>query len=267
MKRTSSLLPALLGTAGVLGLGVAAYAAKYEPEHLTITRPVLQHTPPVKTLFFSDVHVGAMYHYSHLEPIVTAINAEQPQLVLFGGDFFSKFLRDAPHMPFAYMKTQLNRIKAPLGKYAVLGNHELRDGCGPFFELLFSEGGFTVLQDEIATPAPGISICGLSPYSNGKIMHQLPSQGWRITLCHMPDKCRYLPLHKTDLVLAGHTHNGQIRLPIITDMILPPGGKLYPYGSYHPQGNDSAELFVSRGIGMSGVPFRLGCPPELVVLE
>ncbi len=249
------------------GLGLAYYAARVEPETLTVTRPKLCRKPPVKTLFFSDLHLGPMYGPDHLAHVVDAINRQQPQLVVFGGDFFAKFLRDAHMLPFRWLVQQLSRIQAPLGKYAVLGNHEMRQGARPFYELLFSEAGFRVLWDEIVSPAPGIAICGLSPYSNGRILKEMPQKGWRLVLCHMPDKCRYLNLKNADLVLAGHSHAGQVRLPILTKMILPPGGKLYPYGLYQPQGPECAQLFVSRGIGMSGVPFRFLAPPELVVLE
>lgn len=267
MQKTEAAALAGLCAVGATGLGLAYYAAKIEPERLVVTRPQLAVRPPVKTVFLTDLHLGPMYPPRHLEQVVNLINAEAPGLVLFGGDFFARFLRDAHALPFAWLAAQLRRIEAPLGKYAVLGNHDLREGARPFFELLFAEGGFTVLWDEVISPAPGVSICGLSPYSDGAALRQLPAEGWRVCLCHMPDKCRYLPLEAADLVLAGHTHAGQVRLPVITRMILPPGGKYYPYGLYLPQGPNAAQLFVSRGIGLSGVPFRFMAPPELVALE
>lgn len=257
------------GTAGLCatGLGLGIYAAKIEPEMLGVTVAPLDKTPPVRAVFFSDLHLSHLYHFSHLEKIVDSINDLQPQLVLFGGDFFGHFLKEVNSLPFRWLADQLRRINAPLGKFAVMGNHEMREGAWPFFELLFTEGGFQVLRDEIVQPAPGITICGLSPFSKGKVLRQMPKDGWRVVLCHMPDKCRYLNLKNTDLVLSGHTHAGQIRLPVVTRMVLPPGGRRYPYGSYHPQGDHTAQLFVSRGIGMSGVPFRFLAPPELVLLE
>lgn len=274
LHKKATLTPcqkALIGAgtlaAGAIGLGLAHYAARVEPEMLTITRPALEKKPPVKVVFFSDLHLGYLYHPRHLSAIVDAINEQEPQLVLFGGDFFAKFLKDVNSLSFRWLAEELGRIEAPLGKYAILGNHDVRQGAQPFFELLFTEAGFTILEDEIVQPCPGITLCGLLPYSNGHILRKMPGSGWRVALCHMPDKSRYLNLRHTDLVLAGHTHAGQIRLPVITKMILPPGGKFYPYGMYRPQGPGRAQLFVSRGIGMSGVPFRFMAPPELVVLE
>ena len=261
---------ALLGTAAfgaAAGAALGYYAHFVEPEGLTVQRPALAKRPPVRTLFFSDAHLGPMYHPSHLEHLVDAINAQQPQLVLFGGDFFAKFLRDAHMLPFPWLAQQLSRIQAPLGKYAVWGNHDVRQGAAPFYRMLMEHGGFTPLWDKIVQPAPGIAICGLAPYSDGKILRQMPTEGWWVCLCHMPDKARYLNLRQVDLMLSGHSHGGQITLPVLTSMILPPGGKMYPYGLYQPQTGRKAQLFVSRGIGMSGVSFRLLNPPELVVFE
>lgn len=265
--RAADLFLGAAATAAVTGAVLGSYAAKIEPNLLGITKPALQRPAPVKTLFFSDLHLGPMYTPEHLEQVVDAINAQSPELVLFGGDFFAKFLRDAHMLSFSQLTAQLRRIHAPLGKYAVWGNHDVRQGSAPFYRMLMEHGGFVPLWDKIVQPAPGITLCGLAPYSNGRILNRMPKDGWRICLCHMPDKARYLNLSHVDLVLSGHSHAGQIQLPVLTKMILPPGGKMYPYGLYTPQPQRSAQLFVSRGIGMSGVPFRFLCPPELVVFE
>ena len=252
---------------GVCAAGLGYYAHCIEPERLRIVRPQLMQKPPVKVLFFSDVHLGPMYHPEHLEGLVDAINAEKPELVVFGGDFFAKFMRDASMLHFGWLAKQLARIQAPLGKYAVWGNHDVRQGAAPFYRMLMEHGGFVPLWDKIVSPRPDVHICGLAPYSDGKILRKMPKEGWRLCLCHMPDKARYLNLSHVDLMLSGHSHGGQVQLPVLTSMILPPGGKMYPYGHYRPQSQHKAELFVSRGIGMSGVPFRLLHPPELVVFE
>ena len=269
MRRDQARGAALLGGAAALtaaGLGLALYASRLEPQHLAVTRPPLAKRPPLRVVFFSDLHIGPMVPPARLAQAVDRINALKPDLVLFGGDFFAKFLRDAWALPFRELARQLRRIRAPRGKYAVLGNHDVRQGARPFFEELFAAGGFTVLWDEIVCPAPGVTVCGLSPYSSGRALRKMPAGGWRVCLCHMPDKARYLPLKRVDLMLSGHSHAGQVRLPALTRLILPPGGKFYPYGLYRPQGPGAAQLYVSRGIGMSGVPFRFLAPPELVLL-
>ncbi len=255
------------GAAAAAGAGLLYYAAKVEPEQLGITRPRLQKSIPVKTVFFSDVHLGKRYAPAHLVQIVDVINAQQPQLVLFGGDFFAKLPRDAEVLDFEWIAGELRRIQAPLGKFAVLGNHDVRYGSQPFFFDLFARGGFSVLWNETVQLESGVSVCGLSPYSSGRALAQLPAEGYRICLCHMPDKARYLALGKCDLMMAGHTHDSQVHLPLLDRLILPPGGKMYPYGSYFPQGEDKAQLFVSRGIGTSGPPLRLRAAPEIVVLQ
>ena len=140
--RSAALLAGAAGLAAA-GLGLAFYAARLEPQRLAVTRPPLEKRPPLRTVFFSDLHVGPMVPPQRLETVVDRINALRPGLVLFGGDFFAKFLRDAWALPFPELARQLSRIRAPKGKYAVLGNHDLREGARPFFEQLFEAGGFT----------------------------------------------------------------------------------------------------------------------------
>ena len=187
---------------------------------------LLKATMPDETMryHFHLAEIMAQYPAERLEAVVARINALKPDLVLFGGGFFSKFLRAAWALPFPELARQLRRIRAPKGKYAVLGTHDVRQGARPFFEQLFEAGGFTVLWDQLASPAPGVTLCGLSPYSDGRVLRRMPADGWRICLCHMPDKARYLPLKKADLMLSGHSHAGQVRLPVLTRLILPPGG-------------------------------------------
>ena len=258
----------LVSAAGLCaaGIAVAGYAALVEPNRLTVTRPSLPRPVPVRTVFFSDLHIGRKYSPAHLEPIVDAINRLHPQLVLFGGDFFAKLPTDRPVLDFDWIAAQLRRIEAPLGKYAVAGNHDVRHNSLPEFYRLLKAGSFNVLWEQTAQPLPGLEICGLAPYTHGDALRRTDSSAYRICLCHMPDKARYLPLWRCDLMLSGHSHAGQIRLPVLTGQILPPGGKYYHYGLYQPQGKDRAALFVSRGLGVYGPPMRLAAPPEIVLL-
>ena len=100
VDRAARLFLGAAAGAAAAGAAVGWYAAKVEPHRLTVTRPELCRRPPVKTLFFSDVHFGPMYSPEFLEPLVDAINAEAPEMVLFGGDFFAKFGRDAHMLNF-----------------------------------------------------------------------------------------------------------------------------------------------------------------------
>jgi predicted MPP superfamily phosphohydrolase len=85
-------------------------------------------------------------------------------------------------------------------------------------------------------------------------------------MAHEPDYADVVLQHPrgqlVDLMLSGHTHGGQIQLPFIGPMVLPPLGKLYPEGLFHLQ---HMQLYVNRGIGTVGLPFRLNCPPEITV--
>lgn len=266
-QKMKQLLYAAAASGCLTAGGLLYYGHKKEPETLTVTRPRLSNPPPVRIVFFSDVHLGGMYAPEHLSAIVDKINSLRPDLVLFGGDFFAKFPDDYVFLDASARAGELARIKAPMGKYAVLGNHDIRKGGRPYAEKLLRAGGFTVLWDSCVSLPCRVEICGLSPYSSGRALKQLPNRGYRICLCHMPDRARYLPLRRCDLMLSGHSHGGQVRLPVLTRVILPPGGKMFPLGLYFPQGKKAGALFVSRGIGMSGLPFRFLCPPELVLLK
>lgn len=265
--KMKQLLYALAASGCLTAGGLLCYGHKKEPETLTITRLRLPKAPPVRIVFFTDVHLGPMYAPAHLGRIAEEINALKPGLVLFGGDFFAKFPEDYGMLDVKNRVRELSRIRAPFGKYAVLGNHDIRKGGAPYAKRLLQAGGFTVLWDECASLSCGVELCGLSPYSSGRALSRLPGKGYRICLCHMPDRARYLPLQRCDLMLAGHSHGGQVKLPFLTRVILPPGGKMFPYGLYFPHGEKAGALFVSRGLGMSGLPFRFLCPPEIVCIE
>ncbi len=87
-------------------------------------------------------------------------------------------------------------------------------------------------------------------------------------MSHEPDYADDVAAHPrgplVDLILSGHSHGGQIRLPIAGPLILPPLGRIYPEGHYHLPKN--IQLYVNRGIGTVGLPFRLNCPPEITIL-
>ena len=110
MKQTRARDAALLAGAAALtaaGLGLAFYAAKLEPRRLTVTRPPLEKKPPLRVVFFSDLHIRRAGSPERLEAVAERINALKPDLVLFGGDFFAKFLRDAWALPFSELARQL----------------------------------------------------------------------------------------------------------------------------------------------------------------
>ena len=223
--------------------------------------------PQVKILHLTDMHLHVTYKVSRLAALVNQINAEQPDLVVFTGDF----LRWGTPMPQARAIGRiLSRIRAPLGKFAVRGNHDLR-GDGRQVVQMFEEGGFRFLYNQavcIHIPWAGNApfwVAGVDDAEFGLarigFLRQLRQQpGFKLLLMHEPVVARFIPRGSADLALAGHTHGGQIHLPKVERFWMPNfTGELY-HGFFHVK---DATLYVSAGLGESALPVRLFCPPEM----
>ncbi|HEY9226696.1 MAG TPA: metallophosphoesterase [Gemmatimonadaceae bacterium] len=222
--------------------------------------------PPLRIAFASDFHAGGMTDQRLLVQACELLADMEPDLLLLGGDYVT--VRGADIHRLAPL---LAEIPAPLGKFAVLGNHDLHAN----YSIIVSElerAGVCVLSNERAElPAPfaDVSICGLDDPTHGEPRGDLAidgATGMRIVLMHSPDGLEAVADRAYDLALCGHTHGGQIRLPGGPAMIVP-GGRLnrrYCGGNYEmPCENGSRVLIVSHGVGCSGVPVRAFTPPEV----
>lgn len=221
--------------------------------------------PSLRVLHLTDMHLHVTTHISHLAALVRQINSQNPDVVVFTGDF----LRWGTPMPqAAAIGRVLGRIKAPLGKFAVRGNHDLR-GDGKQVVQMLEAGGFHFLYNEwvsIKTPwGEPCHIIGLDDLEYGfartAFLKQLQYKpGFKLLLVHEPVAARFVPEGAADLILAGHTHGGQIHLPKVERFWMPNyTGELF-HGFFHVRG---ATLYVSAGLGESALPVRLFCPPEM----
>ncbi len=219
----------------------------------------------LRVLHLTDMHLHVNTRISHLAALVRQINSQKPDIVVFTGDF----LRWGTPMPQAQaIGRVLSRIQAPLGKYAVRGNHDLR-GDGKQVVNMLEAGGFRFLYNEwlsIKTPwGEPFHIIGLDDMEYGLtrtgFLKQLKNKpGFKLLLVHEPVAARFVPPGTADLILAGHTHGGQIHLPKVERFWMPDyTGDLF-HGFFHVRG---ATLYVSAGLGESALPLRLFCPPEM----
>ena len=256
---------------------MAAYAgmpARHELEVVPRSIPIKNLPDPFqgfRIAQLSDIHLEEYTEPYFLQEAVERINALQPDLVVLTGDFVSRGPRP---IPFA-IKTAglcaeiLTGLTAPQ-RYAILGNHDVAVGSQPIIDALEAHGT-PVLVDSY-TPIergdshiwlsgandPGVSTCYLDlaipPYPNAPV----------IFLCHEPDFVDTVVQHPRfpliDLMLSGHTHGGQVRLPYVGPLLLPPMGQKYVQGIFH---FGHLQLYVNRGLGTVGLPFRLNCPPEI----
>ena len=226
---------------------------------------------PLRIAAISDVHAGAPHiTLDKLREVVARTNAAHPDLVVLLGDYVIHGVVGGRFVPPEPTAAVLRDLRAPLGVFAVLGNHDWwYDGAR--VGRAFTDAGIPVLDDEaVAVPTRGgpLWIAGLSdvwtrPASLDRTLATVPAGAPVILLTHNPDAFVRVP-DRALLTLAGHTHGGQVNLPLLGRLIVPSAyGQRFAIGHVR-EGN--RDLFVTPGIGTSIVPVRFRVPPEVSVL-
>ena len=202
--------------------------------------------------------------------VVALTNAAKPDLNLLTGDYVITGVRGGRHMPIEKIVHLLKPLHAALGVYAVLGNHDIWEN-GPHIAAVFRAAGIPVLDNAaqvIATPRGPLWLVGIGDaFTHHADPHRalapVPSGQSAICFTHSPDIFPELG-SACLLTVAGHTHGGQIALPLIGRPVVPSRyGQRYAAGLIR---EDKRMLFVSTGIGTSILPVRFGVPPEVSVL-
>ena len=219
----------------------------------------------VRIAHLTDLHHGRMVRLSYIAEAVRLANAEKPDMVVLTGDFVSR--HGAITNAFSRV---LAGLEAPLGAIAVLGNHDHWTNAPAVREMLAS-ANVTVLANGHVTFSRGgdlLTVAGVEDLWSGvplldRALEGAPRRAGRILLAHNPMFALKLPaMPRVDLMLSGHTHGGQIRLwtaqPRLSAWRLRSGHGLVD-GLRCP-------VYISRGIGMAGVPVRWNCRPELPIL-
>ena len=225
-----------------------------------------------KIVQISDFHFQEYTEATFLEAVVRRVNEAAPDLVVLTGDFVSSgpLPRHFSVRMGYHCAEILSRIHCPL-RYAILGNHDFLVGAHAITDALLTHGIPVLANNSVALERDGrrLWLGGTQDALEGRpnLTAALPAGRNAeplILLVHEPDFADHAAGRQIDLMLSGHTHGGQVRLPFLPPLLLPKMGTRYVEGHFRLR--DGMQLYVNRGIGAVNLPFRFRCPPEISVL-
>lgn len=264
----------------IWALGVRAFL--WEPATLEVRRVEVAsrawNGPPLRIGVISDTHTdGPHMGVARLESIIARMNAEDPDIVLLLGDFVGGHGAAAERSADERREigaglAAFGRLKAPLGVWAVLGNHDWWYDGGAVESGLVAAGVQVLENNRARIPREGGAfwVGGLADYESRRslpsytlTLNGVPADEAVIVMSHWPDPFAAAPA-RVALTLAGHSHCGQVNLPLIGRLVhVSPGAERWPCGLYEDKGG---WLYVSGGVGTSILPVRFNQPPEIAVL-
>lgn len=254
----------------IVGGFTAAYAFFVEPNQLkteTVSINSDNIGENIKIAVFADTHFGAGYTINNFNKVIDEINKADVDFVLFAGDLIDNF--NTYQGDVSEISSKLREIKAKRGKYAVFGNHDYGGGAQNYYKGIMESGGFNVLVNQsVNFNSLNFRITGVDDfligYGNKEIVNNLSKDKFNFILCHEPDVFDSFNKEKVDAMVAGHSHGGQVNIPILRDKIGTNLGSKYIKGKYVE--NDSM-LYVNPGVGTTKVKARLFSKPEVTFFE
>lgn len=228
-----------------------------EPEWVKIRRIRLNRDRPThRVVHFTDVHHKGDRAY--LLSVVQHINQLSPDVVCFTGDL----IEEQSHLAEAL--ELIAQIRAPV--YGVPGNHDFwsKAPATLFAEAFRKTGGNWLVDRRAVMPDGKLSIYGAGCLSSAQPALDLDDRLKNVFLAHYPAWVKKLKTEKFDLILAGHSHGGQFRIPFWGPLMVPFGTEEYDLGLFQTK---HGPLYVNPGIGWFPVPIRFNCRPEITVFE
>ncbi|MBR3362738.1 MAG: metallophosphoesterase [Bacilli bacterium] len=223
----------------------------------------------------SDIHYGRVLGNKELDKIVEMINKVKPDVVVLTGDLLDRDTKMTTDMA-SDISNALTNIKVNIGKYAINGNH---DSNFDEWDSIIKDSGFINLNNSYDTIYNGgyeyLLIAGVSSFKDKEsivnkvqnatsFLNKFEKDGpiYNILIMHEPDYIDELEDNRFDLVLAGHSHGGQVKIPFVGPVIKPDGARKY-YNSHYKL--DNCDLYISNGLGVSNYNYRLFNAPSFNV--
>jgi predicted MPP superfamily phosphohydrolase len=217
--------------------------------------------------FVTDTHVGPMMSPEQIGRGLDLLASTRPDLALFGGDFISDSPRYAERAAAVLGRFAAS---APLGGVAVLGNHDLANDGERVAHALRSEGILVLRNEAVAIEANGdtLWIAGIDDAILGRgcpeeALAGIPAGAAVLALWHEPDGAAESVRHGAFAQISGHSHGGQVSLPLLGAPFAPTGGRRFVAGLNRA---DGMPVYTSRGLGTYRPPVRFNCPPEVTLL-
>ncbi|HEX4992436.1 MAG TPA: metallophosphoesterase [Rubrobacteraceae bacterium] len=258
----------------LLGAGGLLYAREVETRRVEV-RPVELTLPRLAPEFdgyrivqFGDLHLDDWSKPERLHRKVERVNDQQPDLVAITGDFASY---SAKEFDAERLVEALRGLRARDGCVAILGNHDYLTDV-KLVRRCMREGGITELINSVRTLRRGdaaLHVAGIDDVMEGKsrldlVLGELPEDGAAILLAHEPDFADVSSATgRFDLQLSGHSHGGQVAVPFLRRLVLPPFSQRYTRGLYDVRGMIQ---HTNRGIGFVHARLRFLCRPEITAL-
>lgn len=230
--------------------------------NIVINKSISGPEQSLRIVAVSDIHLGYGTDKQMLQQYVKRINAQEPDLILIGGDLIDNSVVPLHH---EQMEEELSELKAPLGIYMVPGNHEYISGIDASTEFI-RKTPILLLRDSVITLPNRIQLIGRDDRHNSRrqslaeLTAKLDPDKPMILLDHQPYELEKTEAAGIDLQFSGHTHRGQIwPISLITD-------QLFELSYGHLQ-KGNTHIYVSSGLSLWGPPFRIGTNSELVVFN
>lgn len=241
-------------------------------EYKIVNENITESFNGLKIVHITDIHYGRTVKDKELKNIVKKINILKPDIVVLTGDLLDRDVK-LTGKQITKLQNILNSINVKYNKYAIMGNHDYKH---KEWESVITNSGFINLNNNYDLIYDNennyMLLSGLSTSSYGTLSNEekmllsdeyintintdeaKQKSMYNILIMHEPDAITEINYDNYNLVLAGHSHNGQVRMPFIGAIILPPKAKLY-YDEYYRLNN--TDLYISSGLGTSNMDFRL----------